>query len=144
MENGDWSERIVGLVEVLDHDDGHDAYIRKLVDLFGLLVVMNILTTLGKVKEGGVEIECDGLSTFHCSFWDGVEDISSAQPHFDILSELHGIKREMVTVWRYMHITGHQEDTQKEILDRWALLNIACGMYAEAYWTDLVRSGRRR
>ena len=75
------------------------------------------------------------------SFWNGEEDISSEQPHFDILSGLHGIKREVLTVWKYRHIAGHQEDSEGTILNIWSLLNIEYDMKSKEYWSVLKRGG---
>ena len=54
-----------------------------------------MLMKIGKMNTGEVEIGCDGLSALQRSFWNELDDISSSQAHFDILSGLHSIKREM-------------------------------------------------
>ena len=137
-------ERTVGLVEVHGYDDEHGAYRSELAGLFGLLVAVNILQKIGDFNDGEVEIGCDELSALRRSFWNGEEDTSSGQPHFDILSGLHGIKREMLTVWKYRHIAGHQEDSEGEILNRWSPLNIECDMRSKGYWSVLNRGGYRK
>ena len=90
LETQDGCERIVGLAEVPGQEDEHDAYRSELAGLFGLVVAVKTLTELGDIKNGVVEVGCDGLSALHRSFRHGVEDICSSQPHFDILSGLHG------------------------------------------------------
>ena len=144
MENTSGSERIASLVEVSWNDDEHDTYRSKLAGIFGLIVAVNILMKIEKISTGGAEIGCDGLSSSQRSFWNEIGDISSSQAHFDILSGLYGLKREMDTTWRYRHIAGHQEDMTRTILDKWALLNIECDNRAWEYWIQLGGSRRRR
>ena len=83
------------------------------------------------------------MSALHRSFWHSDEDISSSQPHFDILSGLHGLKRELEITWDYRHIAGHQEDVEGAELDKWAILNIECDVRAKGYWSDLRSIGSR-
>ena len=124
----------MGLVEVPGYIDEYDAYRSKLASLFGWVVVVNILTKIGKVKDREVEISCDNLSTLNRSFWDRVEDKSPSQPYFDILSGLHDIKQNMDTTWKYRHIAGHQEDVVGAMIEYYALLNIDCDIRAKGYW----------
>ena len=90
----------------------HDSYRSELVGLFGMVVTVKIIISLGNISKRGIEIRYDGLSALNRSFWYRDEDISSSQPHFDILSGLHGLKREIDTVWTYRYIAGHQEDVE--------------------------------
>ena len=53
-----------------------------------------------------------------------MDDISSTQACFDLLSGLHGIKLEMDIPRGYRDIPDNQDDTYEEGLDRWVLLNI--------------------
>ena len=144
LEDASGSERIVGLVEVPGHDDEHDAYRSELAGLFGLVIAVNTLLEIGKISTGEIEVGCDGLSALHRSFWHEVEDISSANAHFDILSELHGVKKGMDVNWKYRHIAGHQEDVAGAVLDRWALLNIECDIRAKDYWAQLKGTRQNR
>ena len=96
-----------------------------------------MVTEIGDFRTGGIEVGCDRLSTLNCGFWHRDEDRSSNQPHFDILSGLHGLKRNMDITWDYRYIAGHQEDVKGAELDRWAILNIECDVRAKGYWAEL-------
>ena len=110
IETRDGSERIVGLTEVPGQNDEHDAYRSELVCLFSLVVVVKTLTSLGEIRNAGIEVGCDVLSALRRSFWHRDEDTPSRQPHFDILSGLHGLKRNLDTTWDYRYIAGHHKD----------------------------------
>ena len=137
LESEDESERIVVLTEVPGQEDEHALYRSELAGLFGLVATVKTLTALGDVRHIGIEVECDGLSALHRSFWHKEENIFSSQTHFDCLSGLHGLNRELDTTWVYRHIAGHQEDVAGAELDRWALMNIEFDVRAKDYWSEL-------
>ena len=68
LETQDESEQIVGLAEVPRQEDGYDAYRSELAGLFSLVVGVKILTEVGDIRNGGIEVRCDGLSALHRSF----------------------------------------------------------------------------
>ena len=72
-----------------------------------------------------------------------MNDISCTQPHFDLLSGIHGMKEESNIKWTSRHIKGHQDNDEYADLDKWALLNIECDIRAKQFWTDTVKKQRR-
>ena len=143
LENNTGTERIVGLIDVPGHDDEHDAYRSEIAGLYGIVMAVNMLMKIGNISGAKIEVGCDGLSALHRSFWANEADISCTNAHFDLLSGIHGLKRDMDVTWTYRHIPGHQDNIPLANLDRWAILNIECDYRAKLFMTTIVKGYRR-
>ena len=65
MENSTGTERIVGLIDVPGHDDEHDAYRSEIAGLYGIVMAVKMLVTIGNISGAQIEIGCDGLSALN-------------------------------------------------------------------------------
>ena len=117
LENASGTERIVGLVEVPGFSDEHDAYRSELAGLYGLILAVKLIVTIGSISSGSIEIGCDGLSALNRGFDTTDDDISSKHSHFDILSGILGMRRAIPIQWKTRHIKGHHDDDKEAILD---------------------------
>ena len=71
------TERIIGLIDIPGRKKQHDAYRSELGGLYGIVTAVEILAEISKLKDGGIEIGCDGMSALNRSFWVDMDDISS-------------------------------------------------------------------
>ena len=143
IENGNGTERIIGLIDVPGGDKDHDAYRSELGGLYGIVSAVKILEDIGGIKSGEIEIGCDGMSALNRAFWVEKEEISSKQAHFDIISGIHGLTEESNIQYLTRHIKGHQDDRSEADLDRWALLNIECDLRAKHFMSDIITGYRK-
>ena len=79
---------------------------------------------IGRITVGNVGVICVGDSALYIAFQVTEEDISYRKAHYDILSGLHGLTKEMTTNWDPRHIKGHQDADKTKVFDRWASLDV--------------------
>ena len=144
LENPTGTELIVGIIDVPGHDDEHNAYRSELAGLYGIVTAFEILVKIGNISGAQIEVGCNRLSALHISFWANKDDISCNQAYFDIISGIHGLKRNMYVKWLYRRIPGHQDDTPLENLDRWAILNIECDYRAKLFMSTIYTGYKSR
>lgn len=114
---------ILGLNSVPGHPDDQSAYRSKLVGLFGIVMVSNLLYTWAHITSEGFEVGCDGcLAVLNNAFdtW----PLEPDDPHFDLLSALRTKIVASPLAWTTRHIPGHQDNDATVKLDFWAGQNI--------------------
>lgn len=58
-DNSYGTEKIVGLVDVLEYSNKHDIYMSKLADLYGIDIIPRLLWEIWGVIGGNVGVGCD-------------------------------------------------------------------------------------
>lgn len=66
-------------------------------------------------------------------YFRSLKRISSRQAHYEILSGVYGLTKDMSTTWDLRHIKQHQDNDKTHVLDRWACLNIECDYRAKMF-----------
>ena len=143
IENELGTERIIGLIDIPGSKKDHDAYRSELGGLYGIVTAVDILVEISKLKEGGIEIGCDGMSALNRAFWVDKDDISSKQAHYDMISGIQGMTNDSKIQYSTRHIKGHQDDIAEADLDKWAILNIECDLRAKEFWKE-IKVGYRK
>ena len=99
----------------------HDAYRSELGGSYGIVKAVDILVEISKLKEGGIEIGCDGMSTVNRSFWVDKDKISSKQAHHDMICGIQGMTNDSRIQYSIRYIKGHRDDVVESDLDNWAI-----------------------
>lgn len=144
LENNTGTKIIVGLIDVHGHDNKHDAYMSEITGIYGIVMDVGMLVKIGGISRAKKEVVCDGLSVLHRAFWVGEDNILCTQSHFDLLSEIYGLKCNMDVWWSYRHIPGHQDEIPILNLDRCAIFNIECHYKAKGFMTKIFKGYKRR
>ncbi|MFN9979889.1 MAG: hypothetical protein ACK53Y_08250, partial [bacterium] len=86
------------------------------------------------VKEGQVEIGCDGLSAIQSAFKKGTL-LPTDYPDFDILGAILHLRKILPISISHRHVRGHQDEFLKE-LDDWATLNVQMDADAKQFLSN--------
>jgi hypothetical protein len=98
--------------------DHQSSYRSELTGLYAILAITNQMCLYFDIKEGHIEIGCDGQSALQTAF--EYEPILSADlPDFDILGAIYYLRKQSRITWSFRHVKGHQ-DEQGIDLDLWA------------------------
>jgi hypothetical protein len=125
---------ILGLNVVPGHLDDQSAYRSELADLFGIVMLVNLLSEWAGILEGAIEVGCDSLSTLNKAFdtW----PLDPDDPYFDMLNSLRAMIAERPITWTTRHVDGHQDDDINAKLDWWARQNIQVDNLAKVFWMN--------
>ena len=134
VENASGTQRIVGRVVVPGYPSDQSAYRSEIAGLYGVTLIIEMITKVWGLPSGSVIVGCDGKSALKQAMsLDNV--LTCKQAHFDLLSGIQGYVRESKIKYVPHHIKGHQDkDTRWEELDRYALLNVETDFYAKDFW----------
>ena len=130
---GDTDEgRIFGPCIVPGNKDDQSAYRSELAGLYGLVTMIEAVCHVHNIKEGKVEIGCDGIQALRYGTEDS--DITpSKYPQFDLIAAIRHTMRRCPVAWNPQHVKGHQDDDKNAILDRRALINVDMDSRAKAH-----------
>jgi hypothetical protein len=125
---------ILGLNVVPGHPDDQSAYRSELAGLFGIVMLVNLLSKWAGILGGVIEVRCDGLSTLNKAFdtW----PLDPDDPHFDMLNSLRTMITESPITWTTRHVDGHQDDDINATLDWWARQNTQMDNLAKVFWMN--------
>jgi hypothetical protein len=96
-----------------------------------MLVAIHHLCIFYDIKEGQVEIGCDGSSALTTVFEWGPY-LAHDTTDFDLVGAIHAIRKVSCITWSYRHVRGHQDDYSSE-LDVWAQRNVNMDSKAKAH-----------
>jgi hypothetical protein len=131
---GDSSDgRIVGRVIAPGNDVDHSAYRSELSGILAVMIMVKHICEHHKIKEGAVELACDGLSAIDKAF-SYVSLLHIDEPDFDLIAAIKHQWRYSPILWKVRHVRGHQDKhTAINNLDRWSRLNVEMDQLAKAY-----------
>ena len=113
--------------------DSHSAYRSELAGLYGMATMVWTLCKFFQIKEGAVELACDGLQALrHASTFNWTTDPRS--PQFDLLTATRSMLSQCPVELHFRHVKGHQDDDFYAELDEWAKLNIEMDDGAKEHW----------
>jgi len=107
------------------------SYRSELMGLYAMLVAIHHLCIFYDIKEGQVEIGCDGSSALTTVFEWGPY-LAHDTTDFDLVGAIHAIRKVSCITWSYRHVRGHQDDYSSE-LDVWAQRNVNMDSKAKAH-----------
>jgi hypothetical protein len=88
------------------------------------MAIINIICKFYDIKEGHIELACDGLSAFNRAF-PSDSGISIQDPNYDLIAAIHKQRLTSRITWQVRHVKGHQDETMDiHLLDQWRKLNI--------------------
>ncbi len=131
---GDSSDgRIVGHVIAPGNDVDHSAYRSELSGILAVMITVKHICEHHKIKEGAVELACDGLSAIDKAF-SYVSLLHIDEPDFDLIAAIKHQWQHSPILWKVRHVRGHQDKhTAIDNLDRWSRLNVEMDQLAKAY-----------
>ncbi len=125
--------RIVGKVITPGNAEDQSPYKSELAGILAALIITNIICEHHEIKEGGIELACDGLSALHKAFL-SQPYASIFDPNYDLISAIHREHENSPLTWKHKHVKGHQDDHNNiSLLDHWSKLNIEVDTLAKAH-----------
>ncbi len=108
------------------------SYRSELTEVYCIILTVTKLCSFYSIDNGSIMVSCDNLLASEQAF--GENDISLADPSYDLLLAIRCLLSISKVKWNTIHIEGHQDDTtpHKE-LDCWANLNINMDSIAKRY-----------
>jgi len=120
--------------------NSQSAYRSELTGLYCILTILHQISIYYGVKEGQVEIGCDGLSAIQSAFEKGTL-LTTDYPDYDILGAILHLRKILPISISHRHVKGHQDDLSKE-LDDWATLNVQMDADAKQFLSQARRQPR--
>jgi hypothetical protein len=131
--------RLVGKVITPGGAEDQSPYRSELAGILAALIITNIICEHHDIKEGGIELACDGLSALNKAF-PFQPHISIQDPNYDLIAAIHKEHVNSPLTWTHKHVKGHQDDhTDISVLDNWSKLNIEADTLAKAHLTVATR-----
>ena len=114
-------------------DESHSAYRSELAGLYGMATMVWTICEFYQVKDGVVELACDGLQALrHVATLHKMTE--PKMPQFDLLAATRRMLQLCPVTFKFRHVKGHQDDDPDGLLDEWAILNIAMDDGAKEQW----------
>ena len=143
IENESGTQRINGDGIIPGFPSDQSAYRSEIGGLYGLVLAVEIIKDLWKIRSGAIVLGCDGINALYQALDIKNVTISSKQQQFDLLSGIQGYIRDSIIKFIPIHIKGHQDDLKMiDELDRWAIINIEMDLRAKNCWHENSRTGR--
>ena len=143
IENESGTQRINGDGIIPGFPSDQSAYRSEIGGLYGLVLAVEIIKDLWKIRSGAIVLGCDGINALYQALDIKNLTISSKQQQFDLLSGIQGYIRDSIIKFIPIHIKGHQDDLKMiDELDRWAIINIEMDLRAKNCWHENSRTGR--
>jgi thiamine phosphate synthase YjbQ (UPF0047 family) len=109
-----------------------DSYRSELAGIYCIMAVVKKFCSFHHIKEGSIEIGCDGLSALDSAFERG-DQLFHDIPSYDLVSAILQLRRCSPLTWSYRHVRGHQ-DEGSGYLDVWATRNIQMDVLAKQHF----------
>jgi len=136
----DYGDMISGRAICPGGPTDQSAYRSELSGLYSILAVIHQLCLFYEVKEGQVEIGCDGSAALRIAF--GRDPILSSDiPDFDLVGAIYSLRRESTVTWSHRHVKGHQDELSDD-LDIWATRNVLMDKRAKEHFQVAQKSER--
>ena len=120
-------------------DNDQSSYRSELVGLLANVIIHNAICRAHNITdEHEIIIGCDNESAIWTAFGD--DHIAADATSSDILHAIHYQIKASPLKWTTKWVQGHQDD-KKQLLDTWALANIACDAHAGRKWKATVTNG---
>lgn len=120
-------DRITGRVICPGAADDHSSYRSKLVGLYAIMAVVQLVGNYFKVQEGRLEIGSDG-QLLHSAYERGTTLVTDVKD-YDMVAAILSLPKASIVEWIPRYVKGHQDDTSLQ-LDLWATLNIQINFFA--------------
>jgi hypothetical protein len=118
IEGVDSHGRILGQVIAPGGPSDQSPYRSELTGIYSIMIMVNRLCEFYDIKEGEIELACDGLSALDKCF-SHVSVLHVDDPNYDLIG---AIKHQWIfspVFWKVRHVAGHQDDHRAvESLDR--------------------------
>ena len=88
IECQDGTELITGLLDFLGHADEQNAYRSKLAGVYGIDLILSLISNVCTKVKGHVIVVCDCKGALHKAF-DRLNNVFARAPHVYILSGIH-------------------------------------------------------
>ena len=135
LETEDEITALTGSLIVPGHPGVQSSGRSELAGLYGIAVIVDLLCQHYDIKEGAIEVGCDGLNALRDCFKPGFT-ASCAKPHFDLICATRTIMERTPIKWLWRHVDAHQLDNpfiEYEDLDRWGQLNEDMDITAKSF-----------
>ena len=128
----------VGKNRVPGLDRDQDSYRSELCGMLGNVILVNAICKAHNIGDKHkMTMACDNKSALWKSFADDEPRQSDASS--DVLMAIRYQLKMSPLCWESKWVRGHQDDDSEEILDEWAIENIAVDHIAGNYWKKMVR-----
>ena len=98
------------------------SYRSELGGILGILTMVDIIAQETNITNGSITIGCDNVQAGeHALEWKRFP--SPTQDHFDILQQIHILRKRLRIDVRYYYVEGHQLERYGEYGDKWAKIN---------------------
>ena len=107
---------------------------QRIDHLYAIVKMVEKLCKVHNIREGTVELCCDGLGALNRPPQTSWTTYATEQ-HFDISEASRQAMIKMPIKWKSRHVKEHQDDDNElESLDRYGKLNVEMDANAKAHW----------
>ena len=132
----DEQKNYAGTNRIPGEDNDQSSYRSELVGLLANVIIHNALCRAHNITDDHeIIIGCDNESAIWTAFGD--DHIAADVASSDILHAIHYQIKASPLKWTTKWVQGHQ-DNKKQLLDTWALANIACDAHAGPVMDDVI------
>jgi hypothetical protein len=109
----------------------HDSYRSELACIYSIMAVLDKFFEYHHIKEGSIELGCDGKSALESVFEKGTQ-LFRDNLSCDLVAAIIRYRRSSPLVWTPRFVKGHQDEEVNE-LDAWSTRNILMDSWAKQH-----------
>jgi hypothetical protein len=104
----------------------------ELAGLYAMITLVNSLVDYYEVRNGTVELACDGIQALEYVF-DTETSVAAGNNSYDLILAKRKLIANSRITWKRQHVKGNQ-DIPREQLNIWVRVNDDCDTDAKAFW----------